>query len=145
MSKPEIFVLDASVAAKWFFKEEMSEKSLVFLERLRRREIRVVVPEFFYSELGSVCSKRVRRDKIPVKQAITYSDSLSELPLQPYSDRELADVALENAFLFNISVYDALYVSLAEIYCAPFVTADKALFEKCRKRFDFIEYLGDIK
>lgn len=113
------------------------------MERLSRQEIRIVVPEIFYSELASTCWKSVKRRGVPIGCAIAYLDCVMDLPLETYSDRELSDVALENALRFNISVYDALYLSLAEVYLAPFVTADEALVKAC-KRFDFIEFLGDV-
>ena len=68
-----------------------------------------------------------------------------KLSLERYSDRELSDVALENALQYGISVYDALYVSLAEIYVAPLVTADETLFKACKGRFDFILSLEEIR
>lgn len=141
----ETFILDASVAAKWFFEEEMTEQSLPFKRRLELQEIRIVVPEFFYSEVANLCWKRVRKKQIPVDKAIARLGLLMDLPFEAYSDRELSDVALEHSLRFAIPVYDGLYLALAEIYAAPLITADKALFQVCRGRFDFIEYLGDVR
>lgn len=144
MSNIPTFVLDASVGAKWFYKESLSENASHFLERLMRREIRIVVPEFFYSEIAHVFVKRLRRKMITFEQALLELDEAMELPIEFYPDRELADVALENALRFKISVYDSLYLSLAEIYVAPLITADEALLKACQKKFDFIESLQDF-
>lgn len=145
MDPKDIFVLDASVAVKWFFTEPASEKAIQFFDRLDRGEIRIVVPEMFFLEVANACWKSVRTRIVPVETAEAYLDRLLGLPLESYADKDLADVALENALRFDISVYDGLYLAVAEIYAAPFVTADRPLFEKCRKRYDFIEYLGDLK
>ena len=138
-------IVDACVGAKWFLEEEFKEKADTLLERALQREIKLIVPEFFYSELGSILWKGVRKKLIAVRCAQEILNRMMELPLKTYSDRELSDVAMDNAMIFGISVYDALYLSLAEIYVAPLITADKALFKACHKRFDFIEYLGDLE
>lgn len=138
-------IIDACVGAKWFLEEEFKEKADALLERALQREIKLIVPEFFYSELGSILWKGVRKKLVAVRRAQEILNRTMELPLQTYSDRELSDVAMDNAMIFGISVYDALYLSLAEVYVAPLITADKALFKACHKRFDFIEYLGDLK
>lgn len=145
MAVPDILILDASVALKWFFKEEMAEEAFLLMEGLHRKEIRMVVPEIFYSEFANACWKYAKKKIIPVSRALAATDSLNHVPLESYSDRELTDVALENALRFNIPIYDGIYLALAEVYVAPLVTADRTLFNTCKDRFDFIEFLGDIK
>ena len=145
MSRVPIFVLDASVGVKWCHQEELSEKASHFLERLIRREIRIVVPEFFFVEFANVCVKRLNKKMITPDQALSDLDETLKLSLESYPDRELSDVALENALRLGISAYDGLYIALAEIYVAPLVTADEMLFKACRKKFDFIESLREVK
>lgn len=135
-------VIDSSVAAKWIFDEELKEKAVSLLERVRHKEIRAVVPEIFYIEMANICWKWVRRKAMRYETVVNALDSILELPLERYSDNELADVALENASRFNISAYDGAYLALAEIYAAPLITADEALLRACRGRFDFIERLN---
>lgn len=138
------WVVDASVGAKWFFEEALQEKALHLIEGAKQNLITLIVPEFFYIELASVCRKRVRGKKISVGDALDALDRIVGLPLTKYSDAELSDVALENALRFGISVYDGLYLALAEIYVAPLVTADEILLKACKGRFDFIESLQDF-
>lgn len=80
-----------------------------------------------------------------MSEVIEYLEKIMKLPLMAYSDKELADVALENAQRFGITAYDGLYVALSELYLAPLVTADEKLFKACRNRFHFIESLRDMK
>lgn len=138
-------VLDASVGVKWFFKEEGWEKAAFFKSQFLEQQIKIVVPEIFYAELASACFKRVRRKILSTEQAMAYLDEAIDLPLQRYSDHELSDVAMGNALQYRISVYDALYLSLAEIYTSPLITADRALLKACGGRFDFIESLEDFE
>lgn len=72
-------------------------------------------------------------------------DHVMKFPLKRYPDYELADVAVENAAIYKISVYDSIYLSLAEIYVAPLVTADQSLIKVCKGRFDFLLPLSEFK
>ena len=141
----EQFVLDASVGVKWIFREEMSEKAISYLRRLEQKEIQIIVPEFFYSELANICWVNFKKKLCSLAQATKALDQVMDFSLTRYSDRELSDVALENAVKFNIPVYDGIYLALSEVYVAPFITADRALFKACKARFDFIEFLGDVQ
>ena len=138
------FIIDASVGAKWFVEEEHQEKALYFLERFKKNQCQITVPEIFYAELVNTFLKKVIKKDLTIDHAVEAIDHLMKLSLDPYSDKELAEVALENAFRFNVSVYDGLYLALAEIYLAPLVTADEELLKACDKRFEFIESLKDI-
>lgn len=139
------FIVDASVAAKWYFDEEMKEQACQLIEKLKRKEIHILVPGVFYSEVANICWKRVKKRILQIEDAVDTLDDMLELPLESFADQELADIALGHAIHFDISVYDGLYLALAEVYLAPFVTADENLLRKCRNRFEFIESLRDLK
>jgi predicted nucleic acid-binding protein len=140
----DILILDASVGAKWFFKEEMWEKATLLMEHVTEEEVRIVVPEIFYSELANTWWRRVKRKIVSVDDAIQALGTVMNLSLERYPDWEIVDIALENSLRFKISIYDSLYLALAEIYLAPLVTADEILYKTCRSRFDFIEFLPDF-
>ncbi len=139
------FVIDASVGVKWFFNEESSKQARNLIQRFERKEIKLIVPEFFYAELANVFRRRVRQKEIGIKSALEAFDALIAYSFDRYSDHELSDVALENALRLGISIYDALYIALAEIYVSPLITADEVLTRACRTRFDFILPLSELK
>jgi len=142
----EQYVLDASVAVKLVFKEVLSDNANQFVEPLRLKKIQIIVPELFYFELANVCWGKAKKGLFPPGHTMEALDKILGLPLTIYySDREFADVALENALRFGISAYDGAYLALAEIYLAPLVTADEKLLAACRGKFDFIESLAEIK
>ena len=138
-------VLDASVGAKWFLEERLHKQALFIRDQIFRKEIEAVIPDIFYLELANVFRKEVRKKVIQFQEARENLEIVMRLSLKRHVHEELFDIALDNALIFNISVYDAVYISLAEIYTAPLITADKELFDRCRNRFDFIKYLGDLK
>ena len=138
-------IVDASVGCKWFFEENLQEKAHALLRAMWKRKILLTVPEFFYLEFANICWKRVRRGLIHSEIAVQTLDRALKLPLDRYRDRELAPAALQNAALFDISVYDGLYLSLSQFYTAPLVTADEKLVEACRRRnFEFVEPLSTL-
>lgn len=138
-------IVDASVGCKWFFEENLHEKACQLLTSGKNKECILTIPEFFYLEFSNICWKRVRRGMIHSLIASRILDRALNLPLDRYPDKELAGAALENACLFGVTVYDGLYLSLAEFYTAPLITADEQLIEACRrKRFEFIEPLSEL-
>ena len=140
----ETYVIDASVGLKWYFDEAGKESADFLADQLREKKIQLVVPEFFYAECANVLRTKVRRRMIKSADAIKMLDELLQLPLKRYSDWELSDSALEDALQWDLTVYDAMYVALAEIYVAPFVTADEQILKALRNRFDFILPLNEI-
>ena len=140
----ETLVLDASVGIKWFFEEEESDKAALLMDAIEKKAIEVMVPEIFYPEFASTCWKKVKKKVATLAWAIEALDRVTALSLKKYSDFELADVALENTLRYKISIYDALYLALAEIYAVPLITADEFLLKACRGRFDFIEPLSEV-
>jgi len=137
-------ILDASVAIKGYIIEEMSEIAERLLDRAERGDLKIVVPEHFYVEVANVCFKKVRKGLITVPGAVRTFDNITRLPFTRYPDFELATGVLNDAFEYEVPVYDAMYLALADAYGVPFVTADEALIRKCKGRFELIEYLGDI-
>lgn len=140
------YIVDASVAVKWYFEEEFKIQALSIARQIKLEQLSVVVPEIFYLEISSACWKRALKKEIKSWQAVEILEGLTNLPVRKYSDHELADVALDNALFYNISVYDSLYISLAEIYGAALITADKRLFNACKEKgFPWIEWLGELR
>ncbi|OGW84460.1 MAG: hypothetical protein A3C35_02925 [Omnitrophica bacterium RIFCSPHIGHO2_02_FULL_46_11] len=141
----ETYIVDASVGAKWFFKEENDQAAHYLLDRLEHRNVRLVVPDFFYIEIGNICWKRLQKRELNDSVALALVNRMASFPLVRYPDGELSDVAFENAIHYGISVYDAVYLSLAEIHLAPLITADDVLIKACKNRFDFILPLKEVR
>ena len=54
--------------------------------------------------------------------------------------KDAADLAKQ----YDITVYDAVFVSLAKLIDAIFITADKKLYEKIKK-LKFVKFITDFK
>ena len=138
-------VVDACVGIKWFFDEELKKEADSLVDQAEGGKIKIIVPGIFYSEFTNVLWRKTVEETVDIGTAQKILGRLLALPFEKFPDEELCDAAFDNALLFDISVYDALYLSLAEVYGATLVTADKALFQACKKTFDLIEFLGDVK
>lgn len=124
------FVLDASVAMKWFLPakdEELVPQALDLLARQTKSELRFIVPGIFWAEMGNIFWKAVRARRCPRQYADESILFLQEKNLTTVSSRELMSDALAIAITFDRTVYDSLYVALAVSHNVPLVTADERL------------------
>lgn len=138
-------IIDASVALKWFFDEELKEVAEKIFDQIEARKIKAIVPEIFYLEMSNICSMKSRRKLAEPSLVMTYFSKILDIGLERHLHETIADVALEYSLQMEVSVYDASYLALAEIYGVPLVTADKKLVRTCQGKFELIEYLGDFK
>lgn len=141
----ETRVVDASVAVKWILDEPpLSSQAKNLYQLSKAGKYKLIVPELFDLELASAINKRIKKGMLSIRKAVDLQGLMMGFPFVEYSDRELSDVALENAYRYDVSVYDGVYLALAEIYGAPLITADQQLIKACKGKFDWIEYLGDF-
>jgi predicted nucleic acid-binding protein len=120
-----IIVIDASVAAKWFFQEEHSDAALDLLGN----PFDLKAPDFLYLELESLLCKRTRRKELSIEEALEMDIEIRSMPISSYPLAELRERAFELALETRSSIYDCLYLALAEALEAPMVTADRKFFQ----------------
>jgi predicted nucleic acid-binding protein len=117
------FVVDASVAIKWFVPEIHSAEAI----RLLSPDCELLAPDLLPSEFGNILWKKTRRGEIPSPKAVEIIRALAEIPLYYSSAPELLESAYLLAEKFERTVYDSLYLSLALLEGCPMVTADLRL------------------
>lgn len=139
------WVLDASVAVKAFLPdEELAEDASEFLEALEVGLIRTIyIPEHFYAECANVLWKSTVRYRLSPELAIQKLEGLSDLSFSVVTSNDIRIDALRLAVVTGISVYDALYVSLARSLRLPLITADAKLLRAVSPRFRDIVWLAD--
>jgi predicted nucleic acid-binding protein len=141
-----IFVVDASVAAKWFLparQETHAEEAFTVFRRYTTGEIRFVVPDLFWAELANVLWKAVRSKRCSVAVAESGLAYLRERNLPTVSSSVLLEAAFRIATAFDRTVYDSLYVALAVQSKAQLITADKRLANSLAAHFP-VKWLGSV-
>ena len=118
------YVVDASVGIKWFLPEIHSEAA----SRLSFLKASLHVPAFFHLEIGNVLSKRIRRNELTLEEGETILKELKQIPLQKHSDERLFNPAFALALQTKQSLYDCLYLALAETIDGQMVTADRKFY-----------------
>ena len=119
------YVVDASVAIKWFIPEIHSEAALQ-AKLLRQR---LHVPAFMTMELGNVLAKKIRRGELIREDGRTILKEFRHLPLQRHADVRLFPAAYELALDTQQNVYDCLYLALAEAVDGQLITADRKFYK----------------
>ena len=119
----QFWIVDASVAAKWLMPEPNHEAAKAFLQK----EEYFLVPKYFYIEMESLLSKKVRRNILTAKEAKVAMSTLEKLPLLDIKWSRLRVNAFHIATHFAVSYYDAIYLALALTVQSPLITADKRL------------------
>ena len=117
------YVVDASVVIKWFIPEIHSEDAL----QVRHSHYRLHVPALITLELGNVLVKKIHRGEITRNEGNVILKELKQLPLQRHADERLFPTAYQLALDTQRSVYDCLYLALAESIDGVIITADARL------------------
>jgi predicted nucleic acid-binding protein len=117
-------IIDASVITKLFFEEEDSDKAFEIWKKHVSKEIHIFVPELMFSEvLNGLKYKKFNEGQL---KEINSSLWNSGLKIEK-TNNILLDKAIIIALNNNFTIYDSLYIALAEINNCELITADKEL------------------
>lgn len=138
-----LFVVDASVAAKWFIEEEHGEAALSVLDKNNQLH----APDFLLMEMDSIICKWIRRGAVSPQEGIDVRDALRRYPIQRHSFMPFLDSAFAIANQTGKSIYDCLYIALAALLKGRMVTADRRLYDglKSGPFKEHVVWVADIK
>ncbi len=140
------YVLDASVAVKWYLPsagESLVEESQNVLELFKTARIRLSVPDLFWPEVANVFWKAVRTGRLHRNSGQEGLDTLSDLKIPTVSSAGLIHEALAIGLAFNRTVYDSMYVALAAATGRTLLTADERLANALAAYFP-VRWLGSL-
>ena len=137
-------VVDASVAAKWILEEANSDRAESILSAVKEKRLAMLAPEILAAEIANVLWKAVWRDGMSVDDAKERYSVFLEVCPALVRDSKLAGAALQLAVRFHRSVYDCLYIALAEQTPCEFVTADEKLYNAVRHELRSVRLLGEL-
>lgn len=113
-------VVDASVAIKWVVWEEHAATAR---RVLRAREL--LAPHLLWAEVGNTLWKRHRRKEASLEVTRRQLADVRRLPVRAFDHWPLVPGALDLAVALGQTVYDCLYLALAEEEDGVVVTADR--------------------
>lgn len=129
----QAFVLDASMAMAWHFADEETTATLAI--EVATDSDTVVVPAHWFAEISNSLLNGERRQRVSVADSARFFDRLATLDLvvdeiapQVYWDR-----ILPLARAHGLTIYDTLYLELAERRGIPLASLDAQLNAAARR------------
>lgn len=132
-------IVDASIAYKWFAKEEDSDLALNILQKHFNIQEKIVMPDLILYELVNAW---VTKTAISIPIVKTNLKNLQDAGLE--IENPTFELVLEAAAIakkYRISVYDSYYLVLAKKKKCDFITADAKLVNQVN--LPFVKLLSD--
>ena len=117
------FVVDASVAIKWFVREIDSDKAL---ELISPNHI-LIAPDLLLLEVIALLSRRVREGVMSAPDAKADMVDLPRLFASITSSNDLITAAFDVSLVIVHPLYDCIYLALAEKLGTQMISADTKL------------------
>jgi predicted nucleic acid-binding protein len=122
------FVVDASVALKWFLADEDNRTGSLALLKSISETNRPVVPWLWFYEIGNALAVAVLRKRIAVEALEEILQLLEQMPIDIDPSDHVDLLRLPRlARKHGLTTYDAAYLHLALREKLPLATADAAL------------------
>jgi predicted nucleic acid-binding protein len=118
-------VVDASVAVKWVVEEDHSAKAMLLLGLDARH-----APDHWRAEAVNVLWSKVFHGDLSAADAEERMTVLLRAPVIATPIADLMPRAFAIAVAHMVTIYDSLYVALAETRDIPLVTADERLIRR---------------
>ncbi len=118
-------VIDASVAIKWVVAEPLSEQAISLLKGTR-----MCAPAHWQAEAVNGLWGWVYRGGMSAEDASDRASRLLDAPIAMTPLRSLLGRAFELSLAMRITIYNSLYVALAEVRGIPLVTNDRKLLRQ---------------
>ncbi len=118
-------VIDASVATKWVAPEALSDRASLLLG-----ETTMCAPAHWQAEAVNALWGKVHRGEWHPGIASERARALMRAPVESVPLPGLFDRALKHAIALEATIYNSLYLSLAEERGIPFVTDDRKLLRR---------------
>jgi predicted nucleic acid-binding protein len=125
-----IYVIDASVAGKWFLppaEETLVAEAIALRTRFERGEIEFAAPDLFWTELTNISWMAIRRKRWTPGAAEAALMHVRGYEFRIVPCKSLMRRAFEIAVSYDRSVYDCMYIALALQAKTELITADEKL------------------
>lgn len=119
-----MYVVDASLAVKWYVPEVHSDDA----GRLLDPAYQLCAPDLIIPEFGNIIRKKIARGELTEAQGRKIIGAFLIVPVTVYSAVPLLKPAFEGAVRSAQTVYDWTYLALAVALDCRMVTADERFY-----------------
>jgi predicted nucleic acid-binding protein len=120
------FIVDASVAVKWFVVESHSEQA----DELSLGRYRLYAPRIIVTEVANALSRKTMAGLMSVDEACHYLPSLRSFFDSIVEIDDMIEPALINACELRHPIYDLIYLETARRMNDQMITADRRFTSK---------------
>ena len=120
-------VIDASLTMTWYFQDESTDATDAVLDRVSEQG--AIVPALWRLEVANAFQMAIRRRRIDVAFRDAALSALRAMPIVIDPETELFawSTSLGLAEQFGLTIYDAVYLDLAQRRGLPLATLDQEL------------------
>jgi predicted nucleic acid-binding protein len=135
-------VIDASVAAQWYFPGRLTAHA----DALLAGNCDLLAPDLLYLEIAELLARRVRLGEIDEEGARAVLAELRQVPFEWTPVSTLVPAAMGLALRADLRLFDSVYLALAMQADCSLVTADRKLYEAARagRLSRNLVWLGDL-
>ncbi len=147
MRSPEALVVDASVAVKWYLRdEEMVAQADDLRNRIRDGLAVATAPHLSRHEVARAVAVACRLGRLTREQVEHDLENYLQSGLSIDADPDwVLTEAVRKTMDLPISFYDAVYLAFADGLGIPFVTADRKLYNAVKDKLESVSWLGEIE
>ena len=122
-------VLDSSVTVAWFFRDEQTEAVREVLGTVTQSG--AVVPSLWRLEVANALQSAIRRGRIDThyRDASIADLAVMDIVIDAEGGRHVWSTTLTLADRFGLTLYDAVYLELAQRLALPLASLDRQLRE----------------
>ena len=134
-------ILDASVFLHAFLPDESQPNALAIIREHVAGRLHLRAPALLPYELSNAVWQAERRGRINRDQADRVIEAFTDLAIE-FVPQPLGEM-LPLARQFNLSAYDAAYLSLAQSSGESLVTGDQRLYNAVKASLEGVIWIGD--
>lgn len=136
-------VIDASVAVKWLVAEEWSDVAALLRNDVESAGNTIVCPPHFRGKVANAVYQQLRRRALIVVEAEQAIAILNGINVTTFAAPDLYDQAFALALRYQLAtIYDALYVAVAQELQVPLWTDDRRLLNALGGDFPYVRWIG---
>ena len=137
-------VIDASVALKWFLRDEKyGNRAMGLLDRFVRGELELAAPSLMFYEVINGLVIAQRKGRIAEERVLASISGFINLGIAFVDVTGLEARVLNFCQIYDRSAYDASYLAVAEQESIALITGDERLYNSTKGKAEWVKWIGE--